>query len=462
MCGCGCATGKLWWLKEFARTDPAGASLFMDKRVNTVARFLMPLLLLLCMALFISANTSPGASVYVLMSFGAARSVEIPKLFDFGLISSIRDMWDAGVYPLAIVIAFFSGAWPYIKLVLMLVTWLLPASLFKEKWREWALMGLDALGKWSLIDAYVMVVMLVSFHFHVVFPIVAQDYVELPTLIDVYVNAAWGFLAFLIATVLSLILSHIILNIHRHIKARPDENTGEAAIRYRPLFMYCNPKRFVVPIRIGIGVLLGVSLVLVILGVSFISFSFEFLGFAGWALGLLGISPTREYSIITLGAKLPEAVENPSSFTIRFTQLIHVLTAFVFPILLLVVLIVLWVVPLTRRFQKWIYTACEVINAWACIDVFVVSILAAILEIKQFVLFMVGDKCDFLTPYLEQFFEEPLEGHTTCFEVSASLKSGCWLLFIACIIYIATSMIVMRICRAALIQRAPPVKDAVD
>jgi hypothetical protein len=31
-------------------------------------------------------------------------------------------------------------------------------------------MALDALGKWSLIDAYVLVLMMVAFHFHITQP----------------------------------------------------------------------------------------------------------------------------------------------------------------------------------------------------------------------------------------------------------------------------------------------------
>jgi len=455
-CGCGCAKGKLSWMKEFGRTDPEGASLLMDKRVNIGMRTVMPLLILICVALFISANTGSGAQVFVLLTLGSGRTVELPSLFDFGLINSIEDMWNAGVYPLAIVIAFFSGLWPYIKLVLMLITWVMPTSLFKEKWRERALMALDMLGKWSLIDSFVMVVMMVSFHFHVVFPIVNTATVDSPVMIDVFVNAAWGFNGFLLATIISLILSHIILAVHRGVKARKDENSGAEATKFKALFSYCTPKRFVIGSRIAVLVLLVVALVLVAIGVSFVSFSFDFYGLAGWALGLLGLESHREYSVVTLGAELPDSTATPDSFKVRFIQIIFMITAFILPLLHLATLICLWVIPFTRRIQKYIMIACEVMNAWSCLEVFVVSILAAILEISQFTTFMVGDKCDFIQPYIERFFADLLEGHVVCFEVAAALQSGCWLLFIACIIYIIASMIVMRVCRSALEKRMPP------
>ena len=36
----------------------------------------------------------------------------------------------------------------------------------------------------------------------------------------------------------------------------------------------------------------------------------------------------------------------------------------------------------------------EVCNAWSALDVFCVSIAAALLEIQQFAAFIVGDACD--------------------------------------------------------------------
>ena len=68
------------------------------------------------------------------------------------------------------------------------------------------------------------------------------------------------------------------------------------------------------------------NLALVILGSRLISFSFNFHGLPGYALGLLDISPHREYSVLDLS--IPESYEFPNNFTIRFTQVIYFLTYF--------------------------------------------------------------------------------------------------------------------------------------
>ena len=101
-------------LKEFGRTDPDGASLFLNPNISIFWRIFIPFAILINITMFISSNSSIGASVYAVLYF--QKRIEIPSLFDFGLINSVTDMWKAKVYPLSILIAFFSGIWPYLKL----------------------------------------------------------------------------------------------------------------------------------------------------------------------------------------------------------------------------------------------------------------------------------------------------------------------------------------------------------
>jgi hypothetical protein len=70
-------------------------------------------------------------------------------------------------------------------------------------------MWFDALGKYSLVDAYVLVLMMVAFRFHI-------SLQEDSIVADVLVTPEWGFYGFLLATMSSLALGHIILAFHRH------------------------------------------------------------------------------------------------------------------------------------------------------------------------------------------------------------------------------------------------------
>lgn len=105
-------------------------------------------------------------------------------------------MWDAKVYVLAVLIAFFSGAWPYVKLACMAVCWVAPTGVLSIRRRESILKLMDMLGKWSLIDFFVMVMFMCAFMFNMA--LVPQ------LVIVVTVVPKWGFYGFLLATMISL------------------------------------------------------------------------------------------------------------------------------------------------------------------------------------------------------------------------------------------------------------------
>ena len=106
-----------------------------------------------------SSNSGMGSSVY--MVFNVGRRIRAPSLFDFSLVNSVRDMWLAGSEVLSSLVAVFSGVWPYMKLVLMLICFFLPTSILSHKRREKILIVLDATGKFSFLDTYVMIMMIV-------------------------------------------------------------------------------------------------------------------------------------------------------------------------------------------------------------------------------------------------------------------------------------------------------------
>ena len=445
---------------NFRRTDPEGASLFMDKRLNVFVRAFVPLLLFINAAMFISSNTGTGASVFIYLTFADERVIRLPSMFDFGLVNSVVDMWKAGVYPLSILVAVFSGVWPYTKLIMMLFVWLLPVSAMSKSRRESWLLALDVLGKWSLLDSYIMIMMLVAFHVHIEFPAVQTAYLAKPTVLDVYVYPAYGFLMLMISTITSLFLSHLMMALHRSLaktdgtNAEDDADATPEARRKRSLFLYLKPKHCAIFTRVLITVLLFATALLFFAGSSVDSFSFDFKGLAGWAMDLMDVSTHADYSIISLGTSIPGAAREPNSATVRFTQAIFFFITVFVPFLHIVSLNLVWLVPMTRKVQNFFYQACEVMYAWSCMDVFVVSIMAAVLEIAQFALFMVGDRCDFLEPILDKYFAGILGDYNSCFEVIAVLDDGCWILFSAVIFYTIVTNVYMRICREALAYRA--------
>ena len=76
--------------------------------------------------------------------------------------------------------------------------------------------------------------------------------------------------------------------------------------------------------------------------------------------------------------------DDPSDPGIKLIQIVYFLFALVMPLLLNLVAWVLWAYPLTLRRQHQLFVACEILTAWNGLEVFVSSILAALLEIETF------------------------------------------------------------------------------
>lgn len=96
-------------------------ALVANYKIPLYVRLLFPVVILFNIALFLTANIQVGTSVIVTLNIGSKEITPDP-IFDFGLANTVRDMWDAGIYPLSIMVAFFSGAWPYVKLASMMVS----------------------------------------------------------------------------------------------------------------------------------------------------------------------------------------------------------------------------------------------------------------------------------------------------------------------------------------------------
>ena len=127
-------------------------------------RILIPIILFLNIGMFIWSNSDVGVYVNLCIDVLGFRTNNY-ELKKFGLIDTVTDMWKSEVYLLAILVAVFSGIWPYVKLITLLLCWCLNESKLSPRVREKLLIVLDTMGKWSLLDSYVLIMMLVAFRF---------------------------------------------------------------------------------------------------------------------------------------------------------------------------------------------------------------------------------------------------------------------------------------------------------
>ena len=427
--------------EPFSVSDECSSSLVFHKGLHVAVRGTVPLLIAANMLLFLWSNLSIAAKVNLNFSIvGSSYSPEEP-LFVFSLGNTVREMWRAGVYPLAVLIAFFSGAWPYAKLVLMLVAWLTPARAISPRRRESILIWLDFLGKYSLVDIFVLVLMIAAFHVQ----IALTDGI----LATVTVYPTFGFYSFLTATILSLLLGHIVLAAHRYVSrcrndskdCAPQSETVDSLImhefvlggslesqtvRYTPASTMVRSEQTAVLTSTGVclgSFLLGSMLPLLLAGVCLYTLRFRFQGLVGWWLGK---DSQHSFSVLSLAQSLPRASGHSHDDGIFFIQIVFLTFAFVMPVLSWASFVVLWAVPLSVRTQRRVFVTAEILNAWSAIDVFAISTVAAILQIRQFASFIVGDSCDLINALLRSEQLAFDQEFTTCFDVVAVLsKVGC-------------------------------------
>eukprot|EP00759_Apiculatamorpha_spiralis_P003507 PhF_6_TR11673/c0_g1_i1/m.18889 len=301
---------------------------------------------------------------------------------------------------------------------------------------------LDAFGKWSLIDAYVMVMMMVAFRFHVVVD------VDPGSTLDVFVTPRWGFYSFLLATIISLIISHVEMHYHR-VAGHIFEEIAKDALSIRSL---ADRSQWKGVYRWGVVFTLTACCIFVVIGSIIHSFQFEFHGAAEVVFSYLNESTHQPYSVLSLGTAIPYASHDYSNPGIYFIQVTFFLFSCVVPVVHLVLMIVLWITPMRQAAQQKLYLACEVLLAWSAVDVFVIAIIAALLEIEQFVGFIIGDNCDAINQVLKEYMSDVFPD-SRCFDVKATLLGGCWMLFGAMIVYGVVAAVVMRLCHTFLEHR---------
>ena len=76
----------------------------------------------------------------------------------YSIIAGVRGLWEDHQYTLAIILFFFSIVFPNVKLMALAFLWFVPLG---EKKREVVLHWLGVLGKWSMLDVFVVAILIV-------------------------------------------------------------------------------------------------------------------------------------------------------------------------------------------------------------------------------------------------------------------------------------------------------------
>lgn len=148
--------------REEAELNSTTQSMFTSPAIPMLVRIAMPFVIIGNILFFLSGHLSLGATVNIEAEL-AGEKILVDKFFEFSMAKSTIDIWEAGGEELAVIILIFSGIWPYTKQLMTLAVWFLPPGRLSVSKRESILLWFDRLGKWSMIDIFVLVVSIAAF-----------------------------------------------------------------------------------------------------------------------------------------------------------------------------------------------------------------------------------------------------------------------------------------------------------
>ena len=458
---------------QFALQEQKLASAFSHPAIPGGVRFFVPFCALVNIVFFITAALlTVGANVALKLSLFGDTTQPL-DLMSFSLESSIDDMWNAGTIFLSLAIALLSGAWPYVKNLLLIFAWVSPPTVFSTARRESLLEWLDAFGKWALIDVYVLIMLAVGFRFYISSSYSSSLTALLPpdaVIVDVVVNPRWGIYGFLFGAIGTLVLNHVMIHFNRKAMAADEafedkiagtyvEETPTAKVALMQYRFSAADARgrvfgFGPGTKLTVPTLIGMSVLMVLVGAFLPLITFTFSGIAGLAITAVNQDlQSATYSLVSIASSIVRGTEKDfaTQIGILFLQIVYVLFALLVPLALMVAYAVLWFVPLTLSAQKRLIFVAEVMNAWEAVLVFAASIVAAVLQISELAQFIVkrsaGAVCVNLETYL--LTKNFASTDAKCFDVHASIEPTGWILIFGSLMVFVTSIYVLRLVKGA-------------
>ena len=361
------------------------------------------------------------------------------------MAQSVLDMWEAGAKELAILLAIFSGAWPYMKQLAVLFLWFASPKITSVSRRESVLLWLDALGKWSFIDIFILIMSVPSFRVEINSPdsvsFLPQDFYS----VNLLLIPCWGLYSNMIAQLISQINSHFIIHYHRKIVLgfEKREENNEALSLHTHLFNRDGAKKGrLLKLRTHVtkaATAVATAYVALIIAGSIVpSFSLSQFGLVGLAVEA---SPDQSTYNVHNIFSIVKLLTTQASFTGKFSDyvglislsVILVFTVIIVPIAQTALLLRRWFCKLDAKARLRNFVAIEALQAWQYVEVYVVSILIACWQLGSVSEFLINDYCDSLDSFFNAlaYYGILRPRDAQCFQVRASVLSGSWILVAA-------------------------------
>lgn len=373
--------------------------------------------------LFVYASVTPG--VLFSGSFEASRSSSATKhMASLSMENSLAQTLEVGSVFVFAAMLIFSVIWPYIKLLMMVYVWAAPVD---PDTRGPALFFLDRIGKWSLMDNIILF-LFISF-FWIAW--VGEDVVSGgQATFGLRCSPGIELNTFLAATILSLLLGHAMLWVHRWYS--PKEDCGATALSVgRSLFRGAAHRKLQILGLCQIGCIL-----LTVASWQFEVVDVSFDGLVATFLKVTDQPISMRYSIMGLLSRLGKQGS-------RYLQVTFAIFVLIIPVLYLLAMAFLCLVKLQPKKQQLLLRLCYTLNAWAAYDVFLIAFLAAVLGgerygIGQFIELVVYQQN--LAPTCDALRDIGV----SCMHVQLSLLPGALLILVAVVASFTVSLLASR------------------
>lgn len=283
-------------------------------------------------------------------------------VYELTFVESIRDAWEGDAKLLAVIIVLFSGIWPYLKNIILVIIWYTPATV---KTQNATLLWLSRLSKYTLVDVFAVVGVLVGVQLQL-----NVGGTEAVTRAE----PRFGIIAFFIATVWEFIQIEWVKVMHERVLPPKNNETGEDRLFFTKLWM---------PVLI-----LLVSLALYIAGAIM-----EVVYFASADLGSDGVCK-RSFNLVTLGNALINEISLTSNSAPGQTWILYlsyVALILLFPILVHVLQICFIVGWFKSNKLKRLINWTLAIWFFACVDVLLIGVFAVEYKFPNLIMKIAGD-----------------------------------------------------------------------
>jgi hypothetical protein len=429
-----------WWFRDAlcnAVTVPRHISVGMILALVACLFFLMGSNFLPLAASFLNLESQTDSWLH------PRSSVRVYNVLMYSLFYSIKALSEHGasLRVLSVVIAIFSGVLPYTKLLAMIFCWICPVALIPVSWRGRILWLLDQIGKYSLVDVFIIQFISGTLYTTISVGDDADPEAD-PLVVALRTNLAAGFISFVLATVGSLILGHICLHYHERdplttsCRDHTDACT-ELLLPAKVAKSRCSVSDVDTALhgsrRWYVAPFLVLNLLLVTCGCALPAFQINLRSppLAGNLIPLDGTFSKSSYSVYGFVAKLPELSEEPNSFKTRFSQFTFVFFVIVCINLHVMMMLHVWMCKVSSRKLALVHPVAHFLFVCSSLDVALISMVITLVEME-------ASDIAWMSPSQQHFVGKVVgtpypSRHGV--RVSISLGAGTWVLFLAALLH---------------------------